>query len=143
MCNNNLTFLNSKQSIINPRKHSQFCCDEQDKGYNRGPGELPQLAHHGEAQVEQSCSSKRVGQAIHKLLHESRDLLGQDEVEDNANNNHEDDGILQNLKDDHTHYLEFVLLPVSLVPPLLDLTEGKANWVEKHERHWGHQVDVL
>lgn len=47
--------------------HLQFCRDEQNQGHGCGPGELAQLAHHAEAQVEESCAAKGVGQTVQEL----------------------------------------------------------------------------
>lgn len=123
--------------------HLQFCSDEQYQGHDRGSGELAQLAHHGEAQVEESRPPERVGQAVHELGHEGGDGLAQREVGGDADDDHEDDGVLQDLGSDVTHDAEFALLLVTLVPPLLDLTQGEADGVQNDQGDRCSQVDVL
>lgn len=60
-----------------------------------------------------------------------------------ADDNHEDDGVLQDLGNYVTHDTEFALLLVALVPPLLDLTQGEADWVQDDQGDGCSQVDVL
>lgn len=109
--------------------HSQFSCNEQNQCHYSGSGQFPQLAHHGQTQIEQSCSTKRVAQAVYELGHESRNSLVQGKVGDDAYNNHEYNGVLQDLQDYMSHNQQFSLLVVSLILPLLDLAQCKADGI--------------
>lgn len=109
--------------------HSQFCCNEQNQRHSCGSGQFPQLAHHGQSQIEQSCSTKRVSQAIYELSHESRDSLVQGKVGDDAYDDHEHNGVLQNLQEYMSHDQQFFLLLIFLILPLLDLAQGKTDGI--------------
>lgn len=66
----------------------------------------------------------------------------QDKVGNDADDNHEYYRVLQDLKNYNSHDPEFALLVVSLILPLLDLAEAKANRIQKHQGHRCNQVDV-
>lgn len=53
----------------------------------------------------------------------------QGKMADDADDNHEHDRVLQDLQHYKPHDQDFSLLVVSLILPLLDLAESKANGV--------------
>jgi len=113
-------------SLTNCMVDLQFCRDEENQGYHSRAGEFFQLTHHGQTQIKQCCSPERVRQTIYKLLHEGRDLLAQQEVRNEPDHHHKDNGVFDHLKDHLTQHSQLTLLVKFPISPPLHLTERKA-----------------